>query len=268
MASPTTESTPRERLARHLTLLRRTRMFWRSSAAIAVVGLGLSLGLALASRRAWRSETTVLCRPPIKTDREMESATARAARLGPQLKDLVTARPTLEAMVTELGLYPEKASRPMLEAVEEMQTNVGFRARSGDTFVVSFVADDPEVAERVTARLAETMIRDYTRENLDSATVTRDFLRRELDEANTKVDDASRALAVFLAQNPQFQWGANDSPYAPVPMAAQPGLPGALPFGAGRRLEAARGPFSPCAARARPRSGGAAAEPGRGAEAA
>jgi Mrp family chromosome partitioning ATPase len=62
------------------------------------------------------------------------------------------------------------------------------------------------------------MIEEYNRQNLDTATLARDFLRRKQTEADTGVDDASRKLAEFLAEHPQFQWGVNDSPYAPTPL--------------------------------------------------
>ena len=136
MASLSTESTPRERLERILALVTRTRMFWRSSAAIAAIGLLLALYVALQSKRAWRSETTVLYRNAIQTSRnDSDNQAARAARLGPKLKDLVYARPRLEQVIREYDLFPEKVRKSMLEAVEEMQTVVSFRARSSDSFV-------------------------------------------------------------------------------------------------------------------------------------
>jgi Mrp family chromosome partitioning ATPase len=217
MAILSTESTPRERLERVLALIKRTRMFWRSTAAIAVVGILLALGIALQSKRAWRSETTVLYRNAIQTTRnDGDNAAARSARLGPKLKDLVYARPRLEQVIREYDLFPDKVRKSMLEAVEEMATVVGFRARGSDSFVISFTYEDPELTRKVTARLTDLMIQEYNRQNLDTATLTRDFLQRELDATTTKVDEASRALATFLGQNPQFQWGMNDSPYAPL----------------------------------------------------
>src|SRR5438105_8089720 len=100
MASLSTESTPRERLARLLTLMKRTRRFWRPASAIAVVGVALALVAALRSKRAFRSETTVLYRDGIQTQpSEGEGAAARAARLGPKLKDLLYARPKLEQVI-------------------------------------------------------------------------------------------------------------------------------------------------------------------------
>ncbi|MDC0681268.1 AAA family ATPase [Sorangium atrum] len=236
MASLSTESTPRERLDRAISVLGRVRMYWRGAAAMMAVGLAISLALALATKRVWRSEATILYRDTIQTGRDPQSGTARAARLGSKLKDALTARGTLAGVVEAFGLYPEKSARSMVEAVEEMKTHVGFRAQSSDTYVVSFTHDDPHVAQQVAARLTQILLDDYRRDSLGTATMTRDFLRKELAEASSKVDAASRALATFLARNPQFQWGLNDSPYAPTP---QPlGSPGAPATAAARALPA------------------------------
>ncbi|WP_437310669.1 hypothetical protein [Sorangium sp. So ce388] len=233
MSSLSTESTPRERLDRAISVLGRVRMYWRGAAAMIAVGLSISLALALVTKRVWRSEATILYRETIQTGRDPQSSTARAARLGPKLKDTLTARGTLAGVIEAFGLYPEKTARSMVEAVEEIKNHVGFRAQSSDTYVISFTHDDPRVAQQVAARLTQILVDDYRRDSLGTATMTRDFLRRELTEASAKVDEASRALATFLARNPQFQWGLNDSPYAPAP---QPLGPPGAPAPAAARL--------------------------------
>ncbi|AUX42152.1 hypothetical protein SOCE26_035790 [Sorangium cellulosum] len=225
MPSLSTESTPRERLSRAISVLGRVRMYWRGLAAMIAVGLSISLALALATKRVWRSEATILYRETIQTGRDPQSSAARAARLGPKLKDTLTARGTLAGVVEQFGLYPEKTARSMVEAVEEMKSHVGFRAQSSDTYVISFTHDDPHVAQQVAARLTRILIEGYRRDSLGTAVMTRDFLRRELADASANVEEASRALATFLARNPQFQWGLNDSPYAPMPQPLGP--PGA-----------------------------------------
>ncbi|WP_438029610.1 polysaccharide biosynthesis tyrosine autokinase [Sorangium sp. So ce233] len=225
MSSLSTESTPRERLDRAISVLGRVRMYWRGVAAMIAVGLSISLALALTTKRVWRSEATLVYRETIQTGRDTQSSAARAARLGPKLKDTLTARGTLAGVIEEFGLYPEKTARSMVEAVEEMKGHVGFRAQSSDTYVISFTHDDPHVAQQVAARLTQILIEDYRRASVGAATMTRDFLREELAEASAKVEEASRALATFLARNPQFQWGLNDSPYAPAPQPLGP--PGA-----------------------------------------
>ena len=242
MASLSTESTPRERLARLITVFKRVRMYWRGTVLLAGLGLTIALVVALHAKRAWRSEATILYRDTLQTNADAYAATTRAARLGPKLKDMLQARGNLSRLIEELGLYPEKSSRSMIEAVTEMQSHFGFRARDSDTYVISFVHDDPAMAQRVTARLAELLIEDYRRENLDTATLTLNFLRRELEEASARVDQASRALSTFLAKNPKFQWGVGDSPYAP-PQGAIGVAPGG-PAGA---------PAAPRAPRAAPR---------------
>lgn len=241
METLSTESTPRERLARLLSLLGRVRMYWRSTLAIAVVGVAVSLAIALVTKRVWRSESTILYREVLQTGQSYGTG-ERAARLGPKLKDMLYARPKLSSVIEEFGLYPEKTSRSMVEAVAEMQTNIGFRSRDSDTYVISFSHHDPVVAQRVTARMADLIIEEYQRENLTSATMTRDFLRRELEDASTKVEEASRALATFLARNPQFQWGMGDSPYAPTP---GQGMPGAMPAPHVAKPLAPRRPLDP-----------------------
>jgi Mrp family chromosome partitioning ATPase len=226
MAGLSTESTPRERLARLLSLMKRTRRFRKATLVILGVCLSVALGAALATRRVYRSETTVLYRDGIQTGPvEGESAAARAARLGPKLKDLLYARPRLEEVIVAHGLFPEKTRRSMLDGLEEMAAAVGFRARASDSYVISFTYDDPVIAHDVTAELAAKMIESYDAQNLDSATLTRDFLGRKQAEADAGVDEASRRLAQFLAEHPQFQWGVNDSPYAPVP-----GVAGSAPL--------------------------------------
>ncbi len=239
MESLSNESTPRERLARLITLTRRTRMFWRSALVILAVGLGASFVLAWNAKRAWRSETTVGYLDSIRTNKDGESASTRAARLGPKLKDLVYARPRMAEVIDEFHLFPEKTAKSMIEAEDEMQSAISFHARASDTFVLSFTYEDPVVAQKVAARIADNMIQDYNKENLTGATLTRDFLNKKRSEANLRVDDASRGLASFLAAHPQFQWGLNDSPYA-----ATAPVPGARPS-----------VVAPTPAPARPRSG-------------
>ncbi len=221
------ESTPKERLERLVVLMKRSRKYARSTAAIALVLCLLSLLLALTTKRIYRSETTVIYRDAVRTGRDAESPTQRAARLGPRLKEYVLSRSRLQSVIEQFDLYPELVERSMLDATDEMQKHISFRTRSQDTFALSFSHDNPEIAQAVTARLAETMIGDYTNDNLDSALTTHDLLRVEVDAAQKHVEESSRGLARFLAKHPQFTWGLGDSPYAAVqPLAAGPGTHG------------------------------------------
>jgi Mrp family chromosome partitioning ATPase/uncharacterized protein involved in exopolysaccharide biosynthesis len=214
---------PRERLERLLVVVRRTRMYIRSAVAVAVAVAALSTVWVMRMPRIWRSEVTILYRDTIVTDRPGSPA-QRMTLLGSQLKDLLEVRSHLSNVVTEFDLYPEIAARSMVDAVAEMRKNVGFRSKKGTLFVISFSHGDPVMAQNVTARIAEVIIAEYHRENMETTTLNRDFLRRELMQAQTNTDDASRALSSFLYKNPQFQQGAHNSPYAPQPLTGTSGV--------------------------------------------
>lgn len=210
----TRQNTPKERLDRFLVLVKRARTYARSTIAVAAfLGIG-ALILALTAKRVYRSETTVVYRDAVRTGKENESPTQRAARLGPRLKEYVYLRSRLQTAIERFDLYPNLVQRSMLDALDEMQKNVSFRTRSPDTFVIAFSHETPQIAQDVTAHLAATMIADYSSDNLDSALTTHDVLRSEVESAQKNVEETSRALARFLAQHPQFTWGLGDSPYA------------------------------------------------------
>lgn len=210
----TRQNTPKERLDRFLVLVKRARTYARSTLAVAAIFGIIALILALTAKRVYRSETTVVYRDAVRTGKENESPTQRAARLGPRLKEYVYLRSRLQAAIERFELYPNLVQRSMLDALDEMQKNVSFRTRSPDTFVIAFSHESPQIAQDVTAHLAATMIADYSTDNLDSALTTHDVLRSEVEAAQKNVEETSRGLARFLAQHPQFTWGLGDSPYA------------------------------------------------------
>lgn len=214
MTNASAQSTPKERLDRFLVLVKRSRTYARSTAAIAILFSLLALVFALTAKRVYRSETTVVYRDAVRTSREPESPTQRAARLGPRLKEYVLSRSRMQSTIEQFDLYPDLVRRSMLDAMEEMQKHISFRTRSQDTFALSFSYESPEIAQAVVAQMAEAMIADYSSDNLDSAITTHDVLQTEVDSAQKQVEQTSRALARFLAQHPQFTWGLGDSPYA------------------------------------------------------
>lgn len=228
MTNEMAQSTPRERLDRFWVLVKRTRSYVRSTAALTCVLVLLALIATFTTKRVYRSETTIVYREAVRVGREAESPTQRAARLGPRLKEYLYLRSRLQSTIERFDLYPELVQRSMLDALEEMQKHVSFRTRSPDTFALSFAHETPEIAQAVATHLAETMIADYTSDNLDSALTTHDMLRVEVESSQKKVEEASRALAQFLAVHPQFTWGLGDSPYASGQQGNAQGTP-ALP---------------------------------------
>ena len=74
-----------------------------------LVGCGVALFVALKVKLFYRSETTILFKPSIRTsDRPDEETPAdRAQRMGAKLKDVLTTRARLETLIKEDDLYPK-----------------------------------------------------------------------------------------------------------------------------------------------------------------
>lgn len=201
------EPSPREKLQRVTLLARRAPAFWRGALVLSSFVFALGIVSILRLPRIYQSETVVLVRDAIRTDPNDDSPRVQAQRLGPKVKDLLLARSRLEKVIQDLGLYDDVVERfGMLDAVEEMRTQIGFRARDSDMFVISFQSQDRDLAQRVTAYLAESMIDEFVRDNVNRARIARDFLADEEKRAEQELEDKGRALAAFLANHPQFAW--------------------------------------------------------------
>ncbi len=199
----------RERIARAKTLTRRAAGHWKMAILLLVIGLGLSLVAAMNSKRTFRSECSVQFKPGLRMgDKDDDSPSEKASKLMPKLQDELKTRARLEKVIREFNLYPKLVeSRGMSDAVDEMRDkHIGFRGKGdSSTFVISFDADeDPELAQKVTQRLADTMIDEYTKGNLSAVTAQEAFLSVEEARSERELEAANKAFARFLAAHPEF----------------------------------------------------------------
>src|SRR5262249_49087631 len=188
-------------------LLRRALRYWKMGLLLLVAGCAIALFVATRVKLIYRSECVVLFKPAIKTSerQDEESPSERAGKLAPKLKEGLTTRSRLEQMIKEYGLYPRTVeSKGMLEAVDEMRNHVGFRGRDSETFVISYENESPETAQKVTQRLADTMIDEFTKSSMGTARQQADFLNAQEGRAAQELESANKALATFLTQHPEF----------------------------------------------------------------
>jgi uncharacterized protein involved in exopolysaccharide biosynthesis len=196
-------------LARMLTLLRRAISNWKPSAAILVVGLGAGLAVALLKPPTYRSETIVVYRQGVRLNQEGGGS---SLTLGVRLQEILLARSRLEALAAELDLYQDvKHKRGSIEAVEEFRKDVRFQPRSTDTFSISYKGRDPETVQKVTARLAQSLIEENQRLRIEQARVQREFLEAEKSRTEIELKDKELQLARFLADHPEFALDQNAS---------------------------------------------------------
>ena len=147
-----------EQLVRVRAFLKRALRFWPS--VILTLALGaLAFGIFSHFRQPkYRSETVILYVERRNLNDETHVQTSQQA-VSVRLRELLFARPNLERVINQFGLYPEtRAQYGMVDAIEEFKKDIDFRAPGGDTFSIAFHGTSPSQAQRVTAELARLVI--------------------------------------------------------------------------------------------------------------
>ncbi len=227
---------PSERLARMRALAARGLGYSRGSLCILLLGSALALGVAHNTRPVYRAECTVFAKARIRTDDRDDGAPSpdQVVRQGARLKDMLTTRGRLEMAIKTFHLYPETlANRSMLDAVEEMKPHVGFRSLEGALYVISFDGNQPELVQKVTAYLSDSLIDDYAMSDLDDLRRDADFLEKQEAASLDGLEESTRALTLFLAAHPEFALEAKQAaaPFGSSPTSGIPLLP-KMPQGA------------------------------------
>jgi uncharacterized protein involved in exopolysaccharide biosynthesis len=194
-------------LDRALSMAARTRRFVVPTLIFLVVGALVSVGYAMVRPRVYKSETLILYREGIRSTDIVggEEQGDRAHKLGLRLKEMVLSRTRLERIIKEAKLYPALVEeRGVIDAVDEMRKHIAFRVQDGDTFGLSFEADEPKRVQLVTSKLADALILENSRTNSEQAEVTKDFLDRERERTEKELKEKEMSLAQFLAKHPEF----------------------------------------------------------------
>jgi len=202
VASTDTQQGAGVELARMLTIIKRALLNWKPSALIVALGLIAGVSFAVVRKPVYKSETIVIYRQGVKLSQEGGGVNLT---LGTRLQEMLLARSRLEVILDELGLYQEvKAKRGDIEAVEQFRKDVTFKARSTDTFSISYKSLDPETVKRVTERLAQSLIEENQRLRVQQSKVQQEFLELEKKQREDALKTKERALAVFLSEHPEF----------------------------------------------------------------
>jgi len=200
--------TTREQLDRLAVLVRRSLVFWKRGLAVFMVGALFAVPFALTRPRSYRSETVILYQETIRSSDVTggEGQGEGARRVGARLRELLLSRVSLEPIIKDLYLYPDKiVGGEPIEAVEEMRKNIVFRGQpDGDTYDISFTGDSPKEAQEVTQRLGECLIQEAARGREDKAKTLKEFLTVESSRNEAELRQKEAELARFVVLHPEF----------------------------------------------------------------
>jgi uncharacterized protein involved in exopolysaccharide biosynthesis len=184
-------------------LLRRARAHWLLGTVMAVLALLVLCAMAALHRPSYRSDTTVSYRKGTKVGTGEGSDPPK--NLVADLKDDLLSRANLAPIAEELGLYPgERARGGDVAAAEELKRHVQLRPQSPTSFVISFDSTSAEEAERVTARLAQSLADQVTRRRREEAGRDVAFFEGEKKTAEDQLLKAEEQLARFVVEHPEF----------------------------------------------------------------
>ncbi|MFO0550467.1 MAG: hypothetical protein U0271_18880 [Polyangiaceae bacterium] len=196
-------------LARMLTIVKRALLNWKPSLIIVLIGIVGGLSYALVRKPTYRSETIVIYRQGVRLSQEGGGA---SLTLGTRLQEMLQARSRLEIIIEELDLYPDvRQKRGMHEAVEEFRKDITFKARSTDTFSISYKAGDPDKVKLVTERLSQSLIEENQKLRVEQSRVQSEFLEAQKKRSEDDLKEKERLLAVFLSEHPEFALDQNSS---------------------------------------------------------
>jgi hypothetical protein len=184
-----------------LHLARRAARHWKMVTAISVIGLCATGIAARITDQIYRSEAVLLYRQPIRQNNYGDSGADSARRVATRLQDMLLAPDRLRRVADEVRLYPELDDRHA--AADEMRRKVLFQPRDGSTFLITFDAATPQLAQKVASRLAETLIADNSKQRTGEAEETRRLLDTERKRLEAEADEREKAVTAFLRLHPE-----------------------------------------------------------------
>src|SRR5688500_13972917 len=152
-------------------------------------------------QNVYRSETLILVVPQRVPESYVKSTvTARIEDRLQAISQQILSRTKLEQIVSDFNLYKKErdAGKLMEDIVEQMRMrDVGIGVVKGDAFRLTFQADDPRVAMRVTERLGSLFIDESYRDREVLAQSTSEFLATQLDEARRQLVQVETKLQEY-----------------------------------------------------------------------
>ncbi|MPZ19856.1 MAG: hypothetical protein GEV06_18370 [Luteitalea sp.] len=125
------------------------------------------------------------------------------------LTQQILSRTRLERIIQDFGLYGTLQDvAPMEDVVDSMRNIIEVQAigstnrrQAGETFHVRFTYPDPQLAQRVTERLASLFIEENSQERESAAESTNQFLDAQLSDARARLEAQEKKLEQFREQH-------------------------------------------------------------------
>ena len=154
-------------------------------------------------RTCIESDALILVVPQQVPDSYVHSAaTVRIEDRLQSINQQILSRTRLERIIQDFNLYADLRKTEIMEdIVEGMRKDISVETVKGDAFRVSFTADDPRAAMRVTERLASFFIDESLKDRELLAESTNQFLEAQLEDARSRLIENEKKLQEYRRQH-------------------------------------------------------------------
>jgi uncharacterized protein involved in exopolysaccharide biosynthesis len=187
-----------------LVIIRRTLAYWPVAAVVMVIGVLATVQFVRVRKSFYKSETVVFYRQGVLTADQTPSDSV-LRMLGAKLKETLLAQSNLRKVIDECHLFTDIVDkRGYSDAVDQFRKQIDFKARSTDTFAISFQGSSPEQALTVTARLADMLVEENAKTRQERVRESTEFFDAEKTRMDEELDRLEKELAQFMADHPEF----------------------------------------------------------------
>lgn len=167
-----------------------------------IVGFGTYLFLKTLPD-IYESETVILVEPPkVPTDYVRQTTTGSIQTRLSTITQQILSRTRLEKIIIDTNLYPDqRKTTPMEDVVQAMRKDIDLKVTKSDAFSLSFRAQDPSTAQRVTTQLASLYIEESLKVREEQTEGVSQFLETQLKETKEKLIDLESRLGSFKLRN-------------------------------------------------------------------
>ncbi len=193
-------------------IVRRALAHWRLVLLALFLGALVAAPIVRARKPLFKSETVIFHSEGISRSISGPVESADSLRtLGAKLKEVLLAAQILRSIIDEQGLYRDLLqSGGYADAVDQMRKRIEFKARSQDTFAISFEGTTREESQLVCARLAETLVSTTAQRQAEEMAAASAFLEVEKTQADEDLAAREREVSEFLTAHPELA-GVHDA---------------------------------------------------------
>lgn len=172
-----------------------------------VLGVGLSVVVALVRAPLYRSSATLFYQERIQTSVLQGREAGGQRNIVERYRELVFARANLATIIDapDINPYPDLMKRRGRQvAIEELRAQVLFEDRGSGAFRISFQHEDKRLAKAVVETLSNGLIAKDSLLRQEQAQSTAKFAGSQKDTAEVELRERQRSLAEFLQAHPEF----------------------------------------------------------------